>query len=38
MIPDFAPDAPDALALWAVWKGDPLADQAGPWPAASGSN
>ena len=36
MTPDFAPDSPDALPLWAVWKGDPLADQAGPWPAASG--
>lgn len=36
MIPDFAPDSADALPLWAVWKGDPLADQAGPWPAASG--
>lgn len=36
MIPDFAPDSPDALPLWAVWKGDPLADQAGPWPAATG--
>lgn len=36
MTPDFAPDSPDALPLWAVWKGDPLAEQAGPWPAASG--
>lgn len=36
MIPDFAPDTADALPLWAVWKGDPLAEQAGPWPAASG--
>ncbi len=36
MTPDFAPDTPDALPLWAVWKGDPLAEQAGPWPAASG--
>ena len=31
MIPDFAPASPDALPLWAVWKGDPLADQAGPY-------
>ncbi|WP_374302317.1 M17 family metallopeptidase [Paracoccus sp. (in: a-proteobacteria)] len=36
MIPDFAPPFADVLPLWAVWKGDPLADQAGPWPAASG--
>lgn len=36
MTPDFAPDSADALPLWAVWKGDPLTDQAGPWPAASG--
>ena len=36
MIPDFAPPSADALPLWAVWTGDPLADQAGPWPAASG--
>ncbi|MCZ0960011.1 leucyl aminopeptidase family protein [Paracoccus benzoatiresistens] len=36
MTPDFAPDSADALPLWAVWKGDPLPDQAGPWPAASG--
>ncbi|MTE00253.1 leucyl aminopeptidase family protein [Paracoccus sp. YIM 132242] len=36
MIPDFAPPSADALPLWAVWKGDPLADQAGPWPTASG--
>ncbi|MDQ1901780.1 leucyl aminopeptidase family protein [Paracoccus sp. WLY502] len=36
MIPDFAPDTADALPLWAVWKGDPLPDQAGPWPASSG--
>lgn len=36
MIPHFAPDSPEALPLWAVWKGDPLADQAGPWPVASG--
>ena len=36
MIPDFVPDSADALPLWAVWKGDPLVDQAGPWPGASG--
>ncbi|WP_306751280.1 leucyl aminopeptidase family protein [Paracoccus actinidiae] len=36
MIPDFAPDSADALPLWGVWKGDPLVDQAGPWPGASG--
>ena len=36
MLPDFAPESADALPLWAVWKGDPLADQAGPWPAAAG--
>ena len=34
MIPDFAADFAEALPLWAVWKGDPLADQARPKPPA----
>lgn len=36
MTPDFAADSADALPLWAVWKGDPLPEAAGPWPVASG--
>lgn len=36
MTPEFAPASDAALPLWLIWSGDPLPDDAGDWPQASG--
>ncbi|TJZ85108.1 leucyl aminopeptidase family protein [Paracoccus hibiscisoli] len=36
MTPEFAPASDTTLPLWLVWSGDPLPDDAGSWPQASG--